>query len=140
MTQDELEKLLRGAVEGAACGGRPAEPARAFIDLVRQLVSAGDLDVVSEASRLYFSIYPGAATFVPGSLPGLISNNYPPFKEAAVFKNLVEWSAQNPDWANQVAGSMMSPRLQAIVDDLVQSLREFRPVWEKPTFPQNPKR
>jgi hypothetical protein len=101
-------------------------PSGAILDVLRDLIMAGQIGDVSSACRLYFTAYPEAMIFVASSLPALIVNNYKRIGETVDFNEFVAWSKRNPKWRDEISSNAMSSTLEGIVDALVEKLRAFK--------------
>jgi len=101
-------------------------PSGAILDVLRDLIKEGQISDVSNACRLYSDIHPEAMFFIASNLPALVVNNFKPIGETVDFMEFVAWSEENPNWSNEISGNAMSPKLDGIVDALVEKLREFQ--------------
>jgi len=124
MEMDDLKRILAATYQR---GNRQwTTPSGAILDVLRDLIGAGQISDVSHACRLYSTVHPEAMFFVASCLPALIVNNYKPIGKTVDFSEFVAWSEKNPNWSNEISGNAMSPRLDGIVDALVEKLREFK--------------
>jgi hypothetical protein len=103
-----------------------ATPAGAILDVLRDLIKAGQISDVSHACRLYSTAHPQARHFVASCLPELIVNNYKPIGETVDFPEFIAWSEENPEWSNKISSNAMSLRLEGIIKGMVENLRESK--------------
>lgn len=98
-------------------------PSGAFLDLLKQLASAGEIDEIPEACRLYFSVFRSARPYVSAALPKILLNYYRPFAPGSDFH---KWAERNPDWSDRIRNRACSPGLVAVVEQIKTSRRQFR--------------
>jgi hypothetical protein len=108
-------------------------PAGAILNVLRDLIKAGQISDVSHACRLYSTEHPQARHFVASCLPELIVNNYKPIGETVDFREFIAWSEENPEWSNKISSNAIWLRLEGIIKGMVKNLREFKnsPKWRE---------
>lgn len=97
----------------------------AFLDLLREFVRAGKIEVVPEACEMYFSEFKGARESVLSALPALLTSHDKTLHAAVGFSVFYRWSELNPGWVDRIQDRASSPQLVSVRQQIRTSVSKF---------------
>lgn len=107
MKKEELLALLQSIMDR----GDPAYTSHsgAFLDLLKSLANAQNLQGFAEACDIYLYLYPEAARLLEERVAGILCNNYFNVALGVNYNQFLQWSLHTPGWADELKRCLRSP-------------------------------
>jgi len=108
MNSEELEKLIFAILNRG--NPRYTTPSGAFLELLREYATNGNIEGISEMSSLYCKKYPEVKNFITAQLPGIVVNNFFTVCDALNFEKFIQFAINTRNWADGIEEKAFIPK------------------------------